>query len=109
MKQYTIKLAKTIVVEVEAETRTAAEYQALEDNEGHRWDSKWDWAKVTVECLGEEIQFPDSKTYKIIRYTRDIDGENKVIRTGLTLEEAKKWCRRKDTHGDGWFDGYTEE
>lgn len=30
-----------------------------------------------------------------------------VVRTGLTLEEAQEWCNRKDTHGVGWFYGYT--
>lgn len=46
-------------------------------------------------------------TYKIIRFHFDDDSE--VIKTGLTLEEAQAHCRREDTHGEGWFDGYTEE
>jgi hypothetical protein len=37
------------------------------------------------------------------------EGRNKVIKTGLTLEEAQEHCRRDDTHGDGWFDGYESE
>lgn len=48
------------------------------------------------------------KTYKIIRMYRD-SYENKVIETGLSLEEAQEHCRQEDTHGDGWFDGYEEE
>jgi hypothetical protein len=36
-------------------------------------------------------------------------GSNEVIKTGLTLEEAQEHCRRDDTHGDGWFDGYESE
>lgn len=47
------------------------------------------------------------KTYKIIRMKRY--GSNEVISTGLTLEEAQSHCRRDDTHGEGWFDGYEEE
>lgn len=47
------------------------------------------------------------ETYKIIRFR--FHGGNRVIRKGLTLEEAQAWCRRKDTHGEGWFDGYDEE
>ena len=46
-------------------------------------------------------------TYKIIRFV--FHGENTVITTGLTLEEAQEWSHREDTHGDGWFDGYDEE
>jgi hypothetical protein len=45
--------------------------------------------------------------YKIIRFR--FNGENKVIKIGLTLEEAQEHCQREDTKGDGWFDGYTKE
>ena len=47
------------------------------------------------------------KMYKIIRYR--FNGPNKTIKTGLTLEEAQTHCKRADTSGDGWFDGYTLE
>ena len=46
-------------------------------------------------------------SYKIIRYR--FGEENEVIETGLTLEQAQEHCQREDTHGDEWFDGYTEE
>ena len=46
-------------------------------------------------------------TYKIIRYRWE--GKNKVMRRGLTLEEAQEHCNDEATHGDGWFDGYVEE
>lgn len=51
------------------------------------------------------------ETYKIVRFYRKNTSRNqKVIRTGLTLEEAQKWCNREDTHKPGvWFDGYTKE
>ena len=42
--------------------------------------------------------------YNIIRFKQD--GENRVIKRGLTLEEAREWCTREATHGKGWFDGY---
>jgi len=45
--------------------------------------------------------------YKIIRFR--FNGDNRVIKTGLTLDEAQEHCQSEDTHGDGWFDGYTEE
>jgi hypothetical protein len=42
--------------------------------------------------------------YCIIRFYSD--GNTFVIREGVTLEEAQEHCRREDTHGEGWFDGY---
>jgi hypothetical protein len=47
------------------------------------------------------------KSYKIVRF--HFMGENEVIKTGQTLEQAQEWCRRDNTRGDGWFDGYDEE
>jgi hypothetical protein len=47
------------------------------------------------------------KTYKIIRFR--FNGYSETIKTGLTLEEAQEHCRREDTHGEGWFDGYESE
>lgn len=51
-------------------------------------------------------------TYRIIRFYRDNTHPsfpNKTILTGLSLDEAQEHCRREDTHGDGWFDGYDHE
>jgi|TARA_R100000081_G_C4794907_1_gene160162 hypothetical protein len=46
-------------------------------------------------------------TYKIIRFR--FEGTSRVIKKGLTLQEAQEHCSRDDTRGDGWFDGYAEE
>ena len=46
-------------------------------------------------------------TYKIVRFR--YNGATRVIKRGLTLEEAQAHCRRPDTRGPDWFDGYTEE
>jgi hypothetical protein len=50
-------------------------------------------------------------TYKIVKYYQDANKKARVIRTGLTLEEAQAHCRRPDTHNiaEGWYDGYTVE
>jgi len=32
-----------------------------------------------------------------------------VIKSGLTLDQAQEWCRRDDTRGEGWFDGYESQ
>jgi hypothetical protein len=50
------------------------------------------------------------KTYKIIRFYRDVTKPREIIDTGLSLKEAQAHCRRGDTHEPGvWFDGYDEE
>lgn len=46
-------------------------------------------------------------TYKIIRFR--FEGTSRVVKKGLTLQEAQEHCSRDDTRGDGWFDGYAEE
>tara|TARA_R100000234_G_scaffold102059_1_gene71268 strand:- start:107 stop:274 length:168 start_codon:yes stop_codon:yes gene_type:complete len=52
------------------------------------------------------------KTFKIVRFHREDNhpDNHKVIKTGLTEEEAQEHCQREDTREKGvWFDGYTEE
>jgi hypothetical protein len=48
------------------------------------------------------------ETYKIVRFKRD-EVCHEVIARGLTLDEAQAHCQNPETHGEGWFDGYTEE
>lgn len=50
-------------------------------------------------------------TYLIKRFCFDEQSpdHHRIIKTGLTLEEAQEHCQRDDTHGDGWFDGYDKE
>lgn len=50
-------------------------------------------------------------TYLIVRYfAPHLKRENKVIGSGLTLEEAQEYCNDPDTREDGvWFCGYTKE
>ena len=50
----------------------------------------------------------EEKTYKIIRFFCNATTQA-VQAEGLTLAEAQAHCQREDTHGEGWFDGYTEE
>jgi hypothetical protein len=50
----------------------------------------------------------DNGSYSIVRFFTD-DQPSILIQDGLTLEEAQEHCNREDTHGDGWFDGYTDE
>jgi len=51
-------------------------------------------------------------TFKIIRFRKDEEGfpvRNRTIKRGLTEKEAQEHCQREDTHGEGWFDGYSKE
>jgi hypothetical protein len=52
----------------------------------------------------------DFMSYKIIRsYHPALRRSDKVMQTGLTLEQAQAHCRRPDTRKDGeWFDCYTK-
>ena len=47
------------------------------------------------------------KTYTIVRF-HQFDPEE-VVEEGVTLEHAQEHCKRDDTSGDGWFDGFREE
>ena len=45
--------------------------------------------------------------YKIVRFKKG--GRNRVIKKGLTLQQAQEHCNRDNTSGLNWFDGYTKE
>lgn len=47
-------------------------------------------------------------TYSIVRFFAD-DRPTETIVRGLTMEQAKAHCRRDDSHGNDWFDGFTRE
>jgi hypothetical protein len=49
--------------------------------------------------------------FKIVRFRRNPNTEEvsqRIIKKGLTEAEAKAHCRRDDTHGKNWFDGFTD-
>jgi hypothetical protein len=68
------------------------------------WDPSDEVEPADNDSVDQDDYEPDAQTYKIIRFR--FDEVNEVIETGLSLEEAQAHCRREDTHGDGWFDGY---
>lgn len=43
--------------------------------------------------------------YNIVRFFAD-DRQREVVKRGLSLEDAKAHCKRPDTCGDDWFDGF---
>ena len=48
-------------------------------------------------------------TYKIVRFYKK-SGRRKILRKGLTREEAQSYCSREDTERAGvWFDGFERE
>lgn len=57
------------------------------------------------------ILIKEHELYQIVRLYQDENHSDhrKVIASDLTLEEAQEHCKRDDTHGDGWFDGFQEQ
>jgi len=49
----------------------------------------------------------DDRTYRIVR--KKSHGDSKVIKEGLSLEQAQAHCSRDDTSGPGWMDVFYEE
>jgi hypothetical protein len=64
------------------------------------------------------------ETYKVQRIYRDKPGKRRTLATGLTLEQAQKWCSDPETSSSTcittsaractrrngpWFDSYTKE
>lgn len=50
------------------------------------------------------------KTYKIIRFRNHGNySTRRIIKKGLTLEQAKAHCNDPATSGHNWFDGYDLE
>lgn len=46
----------------------------------------------------------EPRIYRIIRFR--VTGSPHTIRNNVTLTDARAYCSREDTHGQGWFDGY---
>lgn len=50
------------------------------------------------------------KTYKIIRFYQERYKQSRVIKRGLTLEQAQAHCNNPATEKAGvWFDGFQSE
>jgi hypothetical protein len=47
------------------------------------------------------------ETYTVIKFNRE--GENEIVAEGLTRDEAKELCKGEESHGEGWFLGFTAE
>lgn len=79
-------------------------------------DSYEDGVSETFESACEAELRHWLPCYSVTRFTfKDEHPDNhRVIKRGLTLEEAQAHCQREDTHGEDaergpWFDGYREE
>ena len=49
----------------------------------------------------------EQQLYKIIRFFRERNRHNRVIKRNLTFDEAQTHCRNPATMKEGeWFDGY---
>lgn len=69
----------------------------------------WPSMFLLIEVIPSILRRKQSlTTYMIVRYNYS-NEDKRVVKTGLTLEEARDHCQREDTHGDEWFDGYDQE
>ena len=49
-------------------------------------------------------------TYFIVRFFREKYKSSRIIKRGLTLEQAQAHCKDPSTQKEGeWFDGYDSE
>lgn len=48
----------------------------------------------------------DEITYIIVRHREN--GKQRIIRRGLTYEEARAYFEDRKTSGEGWYDAYRE-
>tara|TARA_B100000513_G_C11796368_1_gene150326 strand:- start:127 stop:573 length:447 start_codon:yes stop_codon:yes gene_type:complete len=91
--------------------RSTGDYEYNNASDQYILDEAWENGVWEEDDKGgyRLVQNDETKTYKIIRFFRDDNKPNRVILTGLTLEQAQNHCQDPDTSGDGWFDGYNEE
>lgn len=64
-------------------------------------------APVAPESPAEAPESDEDGPFVVVRFRRE--GDPEVILRGLSRAEAQAHCRREDTHGDGWFDGFDSE
>jgi len=58
-------------------------------------------------CYNQKVK--TTMTYSIIRYYKKPFKSPKVIKRGLTLEQAQEHCNDPSTSTAEWFDGYTKD
>ena len=61
----------------------------------------------------------ESNNYSVYRYYQTKGMRKRLLRTGLTLTQAQKWCNDPETSSktmstrnhcaSEWFDGYTDK
>ena len=86
-------------------------------------ETTWKEAKQCIKDYRENepgVQFkivtkripikPKPKTYRIVRmYKTDASKRQPKLPTGLSLIDAKQYCKMKATQGKDWFDAFEEE
>ena len=68
---------------------------------------KFSIKQESFKLINHQRKYKMIKTYEIIRFR--FNGNNKVLKKGLTLEQAQAHCNNEKSAGNGWFDGYNLE
>jgi hypothetical protein len=64
----------------------------------------WTNDETGLDDFDQPIDDEEERVYNIVRFHKD--GPSEVIEVRVTLDEAMEHCKRPDTTGDGWFDGW---
>ena len=63
--------------------------------------------RVQYFVMSNNNKKPTTPTYSIVKYR--FNKPPRVLHRGYALADAKVYCNRPDTEGNGWFCGFTRE
>lgn len=70
------------------------------------YDEEWEAVKAEYGLpeLPEEYDGPGAR--QLVLFRQSLSDENIVLADRVSLDDAREYCSREDTHGPGWFVGF---